>query len=100
MRWFLFWFRSLNMANAQAYVESIFPLWSQIFMHFKSETPLLPQHWGTRVDRMIMAEISQNVWSLKFGLKSWRPIGQHVCSPGVLLGRFLWLAVVNVCGSV
>jgi len=30
---------------------------------------------------MFTHEISQIVWSWKFGLKSWTPIGRHVCDP-------------------
>jgi len=30
---------------------------------------------------VLYTEISQNVWSWKFGLKSWNPIGPHVYEP-------------------
>jgi len=33
----------------------------------------------------VYIEISQNIWSWKFGLTSWTPIGRHVCDPWLTL---------------
>jgi len=49
-----------------------------IYLHIYSFNQTIVSHFRyTRVN----TEISQHVWSWKFGLKSWKSIGQHVYEP-------------------
>ena len=47
----------------------------------------------------VYTEISQNVWSWKFGLKSWKSIGQNVYEPWPYIASFVFERGVDALGD-